>query len=125
MILGTGVDIVAISRFQRFIDDGKNALIERIFTPGEQAYCAARGNRAQHYALRFAAKEAFVKALGTGLRNGMAWRQIEVVNDEWGKPSLLLHGEAERLCRQTGASRIFLALSHDADSAVASVILEG
>jgi len=124
VIYGTGVDIVAISRFETFLRQGNTAILDRIFTPAERKYCSDRRNSAQHYALRFAAKEAFVKALGVGLRKGMAWKEIEVVNDELGKPSFLLRGEADRLFRNAGLRKAFLALSHDAGSAVASVILE-
>jgi holo-[acyl-carrier protein] synthase len=124
VIYGTGVDIVEIARFDRFVAEGNVGLLERVFTPGERAYCSARRNSGQHYALRFAAKEAFVKALGVGLRCGMAWREIEVVNDELGKPSFLLHGQADRLFREAGLRNAFLALSHDGGSAVATVILE-
>jgi holo-[acyl-carrier protein] synthase len=124
MIFGTGVDIVAISRFERFLREGNEALIRRLFTEGEIAYCAARRLSAQHYALRFAAKEAYVKALGTGLREGMSWQQMEVVNDHYGKPDLLLSGRAAELFRENGLSNCFLTLSHDADVAIAFVVLE-
>jgi holo-[acyl-carrier protein] synthase len=124
MIFGTGVDIVDISRFERFLREGNDALFQRLFTPGEIDYCAPKKLSAQHYALRFAAKEAFVKALGTGLRDGMAWREIEVVNDSSGKPELRLTGRAAELFREKGLARSFLSLSHDAHVAVAFVVLE-
>ena len=124
MIFGTGIDIVDISRFERFVRDNNELLFKRLFTPQELAYCVARKHSAQHYALRFAAKEAFLKALGTGLRDGIAWRDMEVVNDAYGKPELSLGGRAAELFRQNGLSRIFLSLSHDGNCAVASVIVE-
>jgi holo-[acyl-carrier protein] synthase len=124
MIFGTGIDIVDISRFERFVRENNEPLFNRLFTPLELDYCAARKRSAQHYALRFAAKEAFLKALGTGLRDGLAWRDMEVVNDTYGKPELKLSGRAAELFRQYGLTGIFLSLSHDGNLAVASVILE-
>ncbi len=124
MIFGTGIDIVDISRFERFVRENNMPLFERLFTAQELAYCLARKRSAQHYALRFAAKEAFLKALGTGLRDGISWHDMEVVNDPLGKPDLNLHGRAAQLFRQHGLARTFLSLSHDGNYAVASVILE-
>jgi holo-[acyl-carrier protein] synthase len=125
MISGTGIDIVDISRFERFVRENNELLFNRLFTLRESAYCANKRRSAQHYAIRFAAKEAFLKALGTGLRDGLAWRDMEVVNDPLGKPELHLSGMAEEIFRQRGLTRIFLSLSHDGNFAVASVILEG
>ena len=124
MIYGTGVDIVEIARFEKFLKQGNDALFHRLFTQGEIDYCAAKKNCAQHYALRFAAKEAFLKALGTGLRDGLSWKEMEVVNDALGKPGLSLSGRADELFRRAGLASCFLSLSHDAGCAVAMVILE-
>jgi holo-[acyl-carrier protein] synthase len=125
MIFGTGIDIVDISRFEKFVRENNEPLFNRVFTPLEQAYCVGKRRSAQHYALRFAAKESFLKALGTGLRNGIAWRDMEVVNDTLGKPELHLGGKAEEIFRENNLTRIFLSLSHDGNFAVASIILEG
>jgi len=124
MIYGTGVDIVEISRFARFVQENNDALIRRLFTSGEIDYCAARKKSAQHYAIRFAAKEAFLKALGTGLRDGMSWQEMDVVNDEHGKPGIRLSGRVAEVFREKGLARSFLSLSHDANMAVAFVVLE-
>ena len=124
MIFGTGIDIVDISRFQKFIDDNNILLFQRIFTSREIEYCAGKKWAAQHYALRFAAKEAFLKALGTGLRDGLSWQEMEVVHDRYGKPEVLLSGKAEQLFANKGLGKCFLSLSHDGNCAVASVILE-
>lgn len=124
MIFGIGTDIVVISRFERFLREQNTSLLERLFTPAEQLYCAARRKSAQHFALRFAAKEAFVKALGTGLRDGLSWRQMEVANDDLGKPELLLSGRAAEMFEEKGLTNILLSLSHDGDSALAMVVLE-
>jgi holo-[acyl-carrier protein] synthase len=125
MIIGIGTDIVAISRFERFVKENNQALFERIFTLGEREYCAAKKFSAQHFALRFAAKEAFLKALGTGLREGLSWREMEVCNDSLGKPELLLSGHARQFFTDRGGVHCHLSLSHDADAAVAMVVLEG
>lgn len=124
MIFGTGVDIVEIARFEKFLKQGNDPLFQRLFTPGEIEYCSAKKQSAQHYALRFAAKEAFLKALGTGLRDGLSWKDMEVVNDALGKPTLKLYRRAEELFAQAGLSGCFLSLSHDAGCAVAMVVLE-
>ncbi len=124
VIFGTGIDIVDISRFERFVEEHNVPLFQRLFTRGELDYCATKKRSAQHYALRFAAKEAFLKALGTGLREGVSWRDMEVVHDEYGKPELHLSGGAAQLFAGKGLKKCFLSLSHDGNCAVASVILE-
>jgi holo-[acyl-carrier protein] synthase len=124
MIIGTGIDIVDIRRFERFVAEDNVALFRRIFTSAEIDYCSARKRSAQHYALRFAAKEALLKAFGTGLRNGLSWQDMEVVNDKNGKPELKLYGMAAQFAADRGMAGCFLSLSHDANCAVASVILE-
>ncbi len=123
-IVGSGIDLARIPRFRRFIDEGKFAVLERIFTSAERDYALSRKDPASHFAVRFAAKEAFVKALGTGLRFGLSWQQIEVVRDELGRPSLELSGRALELMAEKGATRSHLSYSHDGDYGVASVILE-
>ena len=124
MVFGLGVDIVEIARFERFLKEGNDPLFQRLFTPVEMAYCGGKKLAAQHYALRFAAKESFLKALGTGLRDGLSWKDMEVVNDPLGKPELRLYGRAQELSRDLGLGACFLSLSHDAGSAVAMVVLE-
>ena len=124
MIYGIGTDIVAIDRFQRFIDENNSSLLERLFTGLEQRYCAPRKNGAASYAARFAAKEAFLKALGTGLRDGISWHDMEVVNDRLGRPELILTGKANELFLSLGLHAVFLTLAHDGGTAVATVVLE-
>jgi holo-[acyl-carrier protein] synthase len=124
MIYGTGIDIVEISRFERFIQEGNDALFTRLFTPQELSYCSVKKKSAQHYALRFAAKEAFFKASGLGLRDGMTWRDVEVVNNDLGKPDLRLHGRAAEIFSELGLHKVHTALSHDGAYAVAMVVLE-
>ncbi len=124
-ISGLGNDLVRIQRFRVFWEKGKIALIERLFTPNERNYCLSKKDPAPHLAVRFAAKEAFLKALGTGLRYGIRWQDMEVVRDEAGKPDLVLNGEAARLFYEGGHGRLLLTCSHDGDYALATVVLEG
>jgi holo-[acyl-carrier protein] synthase len=124
MIYGTGIDIVEISRFERFVQESNDALFTRVFTPQELSYCSVKKKSAQHYALRFAAKEAFFKASGLGLRDGMSWRDVEVVNNHLGKPDLRLHGRAAEIFTELGLHKVHTALSHDGAYAVAMVVLE-
>lgn len=98
---------------------------ERVFTDGERDYCEARGaGAAQHYAARFAAKEAAFKALGTGWSGGLSWHHVEVVSEDSGAPLLLLHGRARELFDALGATHAHLSLSHTSEHAVAQVIFE-
>ena len=125
MIIGIGTDIVDVSRFQRHVDQPDSSLLRRIFTDQERAYCNARkSGAAACFAARFAAKESFLKALGTGLSDGISWHDMEVVNKELGKPELRLSRRAEELFRERGGTNLFLSLSHDGGCAVAMVVLE-
>lgn len=123
MIYGIGTDIVAVERFQRFIDSG-SAVIERLFTLPERSLCAGRKDAASCMAARFAAKEAFLKALGTGLRDGISWQELEVSNNTLGKPELTLSGIAAERFQGNGLATIHLSLSHDGGNAIAMVVLE-
>lgn len=123
MILGLGTDIVAVHRIERVIKSNPR-FIEKVFSLGEQQYCSSKANPAQSYAARFAAKEAFMKALGTGWDEGISWAQIEVINDARGKPCLKLSGATEALAKSRGTELIHLSLSHEKDYAIATVILE-
>lgn len=124
-IAGVGTDLCRVSRFQDFLDRGKQALIERLFTVGERDYALAKKSAAAHLAARFAAKEAFLKALGLGLRDGLSWQDVEVVRDTLGKPSLQLSGRAAEIVAERRLKATHLSYSHDGDYAVATVILEG
>lgn len=124
-VVGLGTDLAQVSRFRRLLVPEKKAVIERLFTPGEIEYCRSRKDPAAHFAARFAAKEAFLKALGLGLRLGLSWQDMDVVRDRWGRPSLELAGRAAALLRERKITGVSLSYSHDGDYAVASVILEG
>jgi len=124
-VAGLGVDMTRIERFRRLLTEEKKGVVERLFTPGERAYSLAKRDPAPHLAARFAAKEAFLKALGLGLRQGIRWQQMEVVRDELGKPSLQLSGRAAEVFGERRLTRLLLSYSHDGDYAFATVILEG
>lgn len=123
MIKGTGVDIVEISRIRKSLNNEK--FISRIFTEQEQAYCNGRNVlKASSYAARFAAKEAVVKAFGTGMRGG-TWQDIEVVVDEGGAPHIKLHGYFAYSATKRKIYNIFISLSHSKEYAIAQAVLEG
>ena len=119
-MLTTGVDIIEISRVSQVLERYGQRFLDRVFTPGEIEYC--RG-RAPNLAARFAAKEAGMKALGTGYR-GVSWKDIEVVRQQSGAPSIELHGRAESRAKRLGLQEMALSLSHSRDYAVASVVAQ-
>jgi len=123
MIKGIGVDMVEIGRVRKLIEEDQG-FARRIFTDREIAYCEGKFSRAQHYAARFTAKEAFFKALGTGFRGGMSWRDVEVENDALGKPQLRLAAVALEQFRRRKLKRAMLSLSHTREMAVALVVIE-
>lgn len=125
MIVGVGVDTVDIRRVEQLLEHHPTRAVAKLFTPREATYAQARPEPARHYAARLAAKEAAFKALaGNALARGIAWRDIEVVPDPDGRPTLVLSGKAEQRARQLHASRLWLTISHADHSAVAVVILE-
>jgi holo-[acyl-carrier protein] synthase len=95
-----------------------------VFTPQELVICQNKAQPSRHLALRFAAKEAFLKALGKGMFQGVAWHDIEITNDPSGRPRMDVRGEAERLCREKGIKEILVSISHEAEYGVAQVLLE-
>ena len=118
-MLSTGVDMIEIPRIRQVLDRFGQRFLDRVFTPGEIEYC--RG-RAPNLAARFAAKEAAMKALGTGTR-GVAWKDIEVVRAESGAPSIILHGRGEARARRLGVLEMALSLSHSREYAIAVVVV--
>jgi len=123
MIKGTGADIIAIDRINKAITKDLK-FTEKIFSPEETEYCNSKFKKEIHFAGRFAAKEAFFKALGTGWRDGMKWTEINVVNDEMGKPEIRVSGKTLEVFNEKGMSRINLSISHTKEFAVAFVIIE-
>jgi holo-[acyl-carrier protein] synthase len=124
MIVGTGVDIAEIPRIRESIERFGDRFLRRIFTPGEIEYCESRASRFESYAARFAAKEAGMKALGTGWNHGVRWRDIEVVRRKGQRPTLHFHGQAAAFAERLGAKNIALSLTHTREAALAHVILE-
>ena len=124
-VAGLGTDLARVARFRRFLDEDKQALLERLFTAGELAYALAKADPAPFLAARFAAKEAGMKAFGLGWRDGLNWHDFEVVRDPLGCPNLVLSGRAAELAGERGINAVHLSYSHDGDYAVATVILEG
>jgi holo-[acyl-carrier protein] synthase len=125
MIVGMGVDLAEVPRLRAAVERFGPRFIERIFTAAEIAYVERKANRFERYAARFAAKEAGMKAIGTGWKRGVRWRDFEVANLPSGKPTLRLHGEAARFAERLGVKTIALSLTHTAEMAMAQVILEG
>ncbi len=125
VIVGVGVDIVAVARIQKMLDREKERFLARAFTPAERDYCLGRGRPAESLAARFAAKEAVMKILGTGWGEGVGFLQVEVVRDPKGNPGLELTGEAAEVAQKLGIGKLHLSLSHSADHAVAFAVAEG
>ncbi len=123
MILGCGIDSAEVSRIRAAAERFGERFLKRVFTPAEIAYVERKANRWERYAARFAAKEAGMKALGTG-RRGAGWQDFEVVNLPTGKPDLRLHGRAAELAARLGVRRVNLSLTHTAQAGLAVVILE-
>jgi len=124
-IKGIGIDLVPIPRMRQILERWQDRFLTRVFTADEIAYCRARKDPAPHFAARFAAKEAGLKALGTGLRLGVNWRELEVKRECGGPPTMVLRGRSREIARARGADRMLLALSHDGDYAIAQAMLVG
>jgi len=123
MVVGIGGDIVEIRRISQALQ-GSQSMAKRVFTKSEIDYCEQRRNSFHHYAGRFAAKEATMKALGTGWQGGIRWTDVEVIAEKTGRPEVKLHGKALQLFKECGAVRILLSITHSREYAVAVVALE-
>ena len=124
-ISGIGVDLVSVPRMRAMIDRWQDRFLRRVFTEGEIAYCRDRADPAPHFAARFAAKEAGLKALGTGLQFGVRWRELEVRRERTQAPTLVLSGRSKEIGLVKGGSRMLLSLTHEGDYALAQEILVG
>lgn len=124
MIVGTGVDLAEVDRIERAITRFGKRFIDRVYTPLEISYVERKANRFERYAARFAAKEAGMKAIGTGWRRGVRWRDFEVANLPSGRPTLRFHGKAAEFAGKLGVHNVFLSLTHTSGMAMAHVILE-
>ena len=124
MIVGLGVDISEVDRIREAMERHGQRFLERVFTAAEIAYCNRHRNRAERFAGRFAAKEATMKALGTGWSNGVRWVDIEVTRLPSGQPTVTLHGVARQIGERLGMRRASLSITHSGNTAFAEVILE-
>ncbi len=124
MIVGSGVDLAEVPRIRQAIERFGDHFVRRVFTAAEIAYVERKANRYERYAARFAAKEAGMKAIGTGWRRGVRWQDFEVANLPSGKPTLRFHGVAARVAEKLGVKIVSLSLTHTAELGMAHVILE-
>ncbi len=123
-IAGVGVDIVSIDRIRRSMREYGRSFVKRVYTETEQTYCGDKAHPAQHYAARFAAKEATMKVLGTGWENGIRWRDISVSRSPDAPPEIIVQGKASDIVRQRQISNFHLSLTHGADQALAFCVGE-
>ena len=124
MIVGIGIDLAEVDRIREAIERHGQRFIDRIYTEKEIAYVERKANKYERYAARFAAKEAGMKAVGTGWKRGVRWRDFEVTNLPSGRPTLQLHGEAAKFAENLGVRNIALSITHTAAEGMAIVILE-
>ncbi|HEY4934920.1 MAG TPA: holo-ACP synthase [Terriglobales bacterium] len=124
MIVGTGIDIAEVDRIAQTIERFGGRFKDRVFTADEIRYCESKANKAERYAARFAAKEAGMKALGTGWSRGVTWRDIEVQRLPGGRPTVVFHGKAGEFFARLGGVRAHLSITHTKESAMAYVIIE-
>jgi len=124
MIVGTGVDLCEVRRIKAAMERYGDRFTQRVYTEGEIAYCNRKANRYERYAARFAAKEAAMKAIGTGMRGGVRWRDFEVTNLRSGRPTMAFHGKAAEYAKRLGVANVSLSMTHTAEQAMAMVILE-
>lgn len=125
MIVAIGIDLVEIARIEEVFTRRGERFRMRVFTEGEISYCERRASKHASYAARFAAKEAAMKALGTGWSNGVGWKDVEVVSGPSGAPTIQLHRKAFERMRELGATRAMVSLTHSGNLAMAQVVLEG
>ena len=124
MILGTGVDLAEVPRIRASIERHGERFLKRVFTPLEIAYVERKANRFERYAARFAAKEAGMKAIGTGWRGGITWHDFEVANEPSGRPTLRLSGRAAEVAASLKGRKVNLSLTHTAEHGMAFVVIE-
>ena len=124
VIVGTGIDVIEVPRVAAAIERFGQRFLNRVFTEGEIRYCDSKANRVERYAARFAAKEAAMKALGTGWSRGVRWRDLEVLRQPGGRPTVAFHGRAAEFAAKLGVTNAALSLTHTKAEALAQVILE-
>jgi holo-[acyl-carrier protein] synthase len=124
MIIGMGIDVAEVSRIREVIESQTERFLRRVYTPDEVAYCEQFKNKFERYAGRFAAKEAAMKALGTGWSRGVRWVDVEIVRQRGGRPTISLKGEAKNIADRLGVKNIAVSITHTAEQAFAQVIFE-
>jgi holo-[acyl-carrier protein] synthase len=124
MIYAVGTDLVEVSRVERIIEKWRERFIRKVYSEREIRYCSTRTYPAQHFAARFAAKEAFLKGMGLGMAGGVGFRDVEVINRAQGKPELVFHGRAKQLVDRAGITGSHISISHTDSHAVAFIVLE-
>lgn len=124
MIFGTGVDIIEIARIERSLEKYGEKFENKIFTPTEIAYCRSKAGMGKHFSARFAVKEAVLKSMGMGMDQGIAWTDMEVVNQESGRPVLNLYGKGKELFESLNLKAIHISISHTQDHAIAQAVAE-
>jgi holo-[acyl-carrier protein] synthase len=124
MVIGLGTDLIEIERIERSVARFGERFLERVFTPGEIAYCHAKKGSAESFAARFAAKEAGAKALGTGISRGVSWKEFEVKRKPGQRPELHLSGRAAEIALELGVKRMSLSLTHSREMSMAVVVAE-
>jgi holo-[acyl-carrier protein] synthase len=124
VVIGLGTDLIEIARIERSVERFGEAFLQRVYTPGEIAYCQRKKNAAESFAARFAAKEAGAKALGTGISQGVSWREFEVRRLPGRRPELHLSGRAAEIAKQLGVRKVSLSLSHSRTMSIAVVVAE-
>jgi holo-[acyl-carrier protein] synthase len=124
MIVGMGIDVAEVKRIQAVIEAQAERFLRRVYTPEEVAYCEQFKNKFERYAGRFAAKEAAMKALGTGWSRGVRWVDVEIVRQRGGRPTIALKGTARKIADNLGVKHIALSITHTAEQAFAQVIFE-
>ena len=125
MIVGMGIDVAEVKRIGKVVESQGERFVKRVYTEAEAAYCQQFKNKYERYAGRFAAKEAAMKALGTGWSRGVKWVDVEVLRQRGGRPTLQLHGQARKIADSLGVKNIALSITHTAEQAFAVVIFEG
>ena len=124
MIVGMGIDVAEVKRIREVFESQGARFVRRVYTEAEAAYCEQFKNKYERYAGRFAAKEAAMKALGTGWSRGVRWVDVEVMRQRGGRPTLVLHGEARKIADRLGVKHIAISITHTAEQAFAQVIFE-